>query len=291
MTGLTPSLWRTLPRELLHFIPEALEDILWNEQDKRVITQAAQTCHSWWIILRGLLFHLPFLQTTARIHSLEQLISSPRSTWIKDHIKRHLSLILDHSTGADNFFAAWQSLSIHLEPVSDLVISGTGYLKSFSIRLRPCPRPLLHLESLTLHTVAFPSFSVLFRTIGALPALQRLDMWRVRWSAVCDPAVPPSATAAFRNIYVVSAKECTEHWPFVWIFTMPSLRLGRPRRALETGEPQRARSARVDACAIVQALRWMCGRMERDSNIELQNEISPKSKGRKSSAIKCVCRG
>ena len=120
---------------------------------------------------------------------------------------------------------------------------------------------VLHLTALVLQRIIFPSFSALFRDIGALPSLERLNLDEVQWNGACDPDSPPSSTATFGGIKTISAKNCSYRgWPLVWVLGASSLRYTHPwRTAPDDVEEAHIRSVRVDVRVTVQAVRWMLG--------------------------------
>lgn len=207
------------------------------------------------------------LSKISQLRNLENIISSPLSSSLKDHI-RHVHLHPHWNRDdrdACRFFSAWRSLSKYLLQVTYLKIGALGlsprlHIRSSPIRLRPCPRHLLHIRNLDLFCVTFPTFPALFRDIGALPSLERLLLKDVEWSGACDPEFPPSSTATFGSITSICAFNCTERgWPLVWIFTASSLRYTHPWRARDDAEVARTGSVRKDVRVIVDAFRWVLG--------------------------------
>lgn len=288
MTGLTPSLWRMLPEELVHYIAEALRDSSLKQLEanpgfeiRSLLKGSAMTCRRWRKLLSPLLFRYSGLRTTESIRDLEKVICLPSSGGHKDHI--HWSALLPHpNVDVDDFFSAWRSLSGHLHQLATLSVSGSSsrILKSSLVKLRPCPQPLRHLECLVLSWITFPSFQMMFRTIGAIPSLERLSLLEVRWNGACDPDSPPSSPATYRTIKNVWVEDCPESWPTIWIFTTSSLRYGQPLRPLDIVEEARTRSVRADVQTMVQAFRWMYGNLNPEDQshcIELQYvESAPK---------------
>lgn len=274
--GLAPEFWSRLPMELTIYIAETLGTILFNRmpgpdsfdslllrrQCRAQLGNAALTCRLWGRKIRPLLFlNAVLLSITHALRELEKIISSPMSGQLKDHIHIIILEPTEHVV-ANGYLAAWRSLSRLLSSITNLKLDGDKHragLKSLNIRLRPCPRPLVHLTELKLCYVHFPSFSVLFRGIGALRSLQMLIMLGVQWKGACDPSSPPWSADTFRSIKTVDALRCTELWPFVWIFTISSLRYRHPRRAPDTEEDVPIRNARADVHAIVEATRALCG--------------------------------
>ena len=224
------------------------------------------TCRVWWSLLRPLLFHGDlYLNKSTSLRGLDDLISSesPISHSLKDHLQKLVigpSQILEDAS-YDHFFAAWRSLCRNLPSVTDLSVIGDSHdhtIKSSLIRLRPCSRPLLHLESLHLCNIAFPSFSALFRIAGALPSLRKLTLNGVQWKGAHNPDLPPSSTATFRSIKYMSAAECTEAWKCGLMFATSALQYRQPWHQMEiAAEGEATRSARLDVLAIMQAIRWL----------------------------------
>ena len=223
-------------------------------------------CRSWRRLVSLLRWrHLPEMTKPIQLHHLEKIISSPLSVELRDHIHHVYLKPWGYSGDKDLpcYMSAWRSLSRHLHQVISLHISWSDQsqllrTKSSLISLRSCPRPLRHMTTLKLQRIVFPSFSALFRDIGALPSLERLDLDCVQWNGACDPKSPPSSTATFSSIKQISASECTDGgWPVIWMFTASSLRYTRPRRAPNDVEDVCTRSVCADVLAIVQALKWM----------------------------------
>lgn len=294
VAGLQTLFWCRLPIELVNRVAEALRDLLfealqWSQMNTVLpnLRKAAMICRYWRRLFSPLLWRrYTTLHTTIQIHLLEEIISS--SIFIRPHnYFEHLRLHPSSDIAQDSFFSAWQSLSRRLHHVTSLQIAGpsSGILKSFPIRLRPCPRPLLHLNTLELSSVIFPSFSALFRSIGALPSLEQLHMLRVQWKGACDPSVPPSSTALFGRITAASAIDCTDDgWPIIWIFTTLSARYVRSRHTLEDVKEARTRSVCADIYAIVQAVNWTC---DRPAGLQLKC-AGLALEGNKLSSISCM---
>lgn len=229
-----------------------------------MLGNAAMTCRYWQRLFSPFQWKYTELERATSVHRLEEIISSPLSRRLKDNL-RELSLFPysnPHSDiESDRFFSAWRSLSRHLHPITHLDIWGSSQryaLKSYPIRLRPLPQHCLHIQTLDLQYITFPSFSALFRDVGALLFLERLILNGIRWGGVCDPHFPPMSAATFSAIKSVFASDCTDGgWPLAWMFTTAVLRYGRPWRALDDAEAARTRSVRLDTCAVVQAVRWM----------------------------------
>ena len=271
---LRPSLWRRLPGELVTSIAEALRDLLLKESDSLLdkyslyrswLQNLAMVCRSWHRLFSPLQYSALAVTNVPELRNLEELLSSPSSSKLKNYIRRvdlKLLFLRDDESGLCRFFSAWRSLSRDLHQMTQLHIdlqSTDIYLKSSLISLRPCPRPLLHIRNLVLYRVAFPSFATLFRDIGALPSLERLGLCSVRCDgARCDPDSPPSSTAAFSSIKSVWTQHCLNSgWPYTWIFTTSSLRYRRPWRTPDGVEDGPTRSVRGDVRAVVQAVKWM----------------------------------
>ena len=189
VAGLQPSLWRRLPVELVNRIAEALGDLLKEPERHQtaptalpLLHKTAITCRHWRQLYSAVLWRSPTLRTTTQVHSLEEIISSPLFSRLNYPIQDP-RIHINSDASPDRFFSAWQSLSRHLPQVAGLEIAkyASNPLKSFSFRLRPCPRSLLHLKTLELYHVTFTSFSALFRDIGALPSLEQLDLDQVQW--------------------------------------------------------------------------------------------------------------
>ena len=224
-------------------------------------------CRSWRKLLSPLQWDRRLDVTqTSQLHDLEEIISSPFSGKLKDHI-HHLRLRPNwaranyNNNNLHRFFSAWRSLSRDLPRVARLHISGGQageILKAPLISLRPRPRSLRHVTTLDLHDIFFPSFSALFRDIGALPSLERLILNDIQWGGTCDPSSPPSSTATFNSIKRVSARNCTDSgWPFIWMLTASSLRYRRPWRVPDDTTEERIRSVREDVRAVARAFKWM----------------------------------
>ena len=173
----------------------------------------------------------------ASVHHVEKIVACSGLGGFKDHIQNlrlELYIIADYN----EFMSAWRSLTRHLHCVMSLHVFGyssIGPLKSSLIGLRPCPRPLLHLKTLSLHYLTFLSFSVLFHTVTALPSLQELTLNGVSWTGACNPDSPPLSTAISRIIHM-EILLCTEPWPVIWIFTASLLSYRRPWHAPEIAE-------------------------------------------------------
>lgn len=162
---------------------------------------------------------------------------------------------------ADGYFAAWWSLSRLLPSITNLRLGGGGHLtglKSLNMRLQPCPRPLIHLTELKIRNSHFHSFPALFQDIGALRSLQTLKMHEVQWNGACDPSSPPWSTDTFCSIKAIDAENCTELWPFVWIFTTSLLRYRQPQHAPDIGENVLMCNVHANVHAIVNAARALC---------------------------------
>ena len=225
-------------------------------------------CRSWRKLLSPPQWHcLPDMAETIKLYHLEEIVSSPLSAILRDHI--HIVYLIPRPYNGDKessrFLSAWRSLSRHLHQVISLHITWSSHsqplrIKSSHISLRPCPRPLRHLTTLFLLHITFPSFPSLFRDIGALPSLEQLYLYGVQWNGACDPKSPPSSTATFGSMKLISACWCTDDgWPVIWMFTALSLRYTHPWRAPDDVEDGCTRSVRADVLAIVQAYRWMLG--------------------------------
>ena len=228
------------------------------------------TCRTWRTLFSPLWWSSWDTDVTrlSQLHDLEEIISSPLSGTAKDHI-HHLCLEprWDHGDkDSYRFLSAWRSLSRCLHQVTNLKIGAVGrdshplQLQSRSIGLRPCPRPFRHIRDLRLTRVTFPTFSTLFRDIGALSSLERLELRCIQWNGACDPKSPPSSTATFSSIKYIYAENCTEHgWLLIWIFTASSLRYRHPWRAPGPDDVEKicTRSVRADVRAIAQAFRWV----------------------------------
>ena len=277
LTGLQPSVWRRLPRVLVTPIAKALRDLLLERRFQPEARKLAMTCRTWRTVFSPLWWCCQYFTITSlsQLHKLEEIISSPLSGTAKDHIHQlRLELRWDNDDNdSSRFLSAWRSLSRRLHRVRLLQIGVLGrdsrlQLKSPSISLRPCPRPLLHIRDLQLAHVTFPTFSALFRDIGALPSLERLSLSYIQWSGACDPeSSPPSSTATFGSIVCISASKCTDDgWPLIWIFTASSLRYRHPWRAPDDMEEARTRSVRADVRAIGQVFRWVLGRARTADN-------------------------
>ena len=268
--GLQPSIWRRLSRELVTWIAEALRDLLFSNDsdgDQSWPRELAMTCRMWRTLFSPLWWSscksIP-LTRPSQLHKLEEIISSPLSGTAKDHINdlRLCPGLYGNDEDKIRFFSAWRSLSRRLHQVIHLQIgafvSGPPQLESPSISLRPCPRPLLHIRILTLVQVSFPTFSALFRDIGALPSLEQLRLHHIQWKGACDPESPPSSTAIFGDIKHILANKCTDvGWPLIWIFTASLLRYRHPWRVPDDAEETRIRSVRADVRAIGQVFRWV----------------------------------
>ena len=283
----------------MNHIAEALRDLLQFEMDdfngpaevdQSQFGKLAMTCCDWRRIFSSLQWQRVFLTRTASVHRLEEIASSLVFGRHDDYFQE-LRLCPDGDINSDSFFSAWRSLLKHLHQAIHLEMGSrtpNHALKSFPIKLRPCPRPLLHLKRLVLQNITFPSFSALFRDIGALSSLEQLSLSQVRWKGACNPSSPPSSMATFHSITRISAMQCTELWPFVWILTTTSLRYGRPRRALDEVQKARTRSVREDTHAIVQTLRWMFNSTERTEVHLKYVELAPK--GCELRSIRCTPR-
>ena len=248
-------------------IAETLRDLVLKHIFQPEARELAMTCRAWRRLFSPLWWgFLPVYMTSlSQIHKLEVIISSPLSGTATDHIHHvHLDPRQDNDDkDSSHFFSAWRSLSRYLHQVTSLEIGireSDRYpqLKSRLISLRPCSRPLLHVTNLDFAYVAFPTFSALFRDIGALPSLERLKLHYVSWNGARDPESPPSSTATFGSIKHVYAYGCTDGgWPLIWIFTTLSLRYRHPWRVPDDEEETRTRSVHADVRAIGQALKWM----------------------------------
>ena len=257
----------------------------------------AMVCRSWRRLFSPLQWHrLPDMVETIKLHHLEKIVSSPLSAILRDHI--HIVRLRpewgnDDKDSSSRFLSAWRSLSRHLYQVIALDINWSSQsqflrIKSSPISLRPCPRPLRHLTTLNLWQIAFPSFSALFRDIGALPSLKWLGLWGVEWNEACDPKSPASSsTATFSSMKWVTASDCTDDgWPVIWMFTASSLRYMRPWRAPVDGEDACTRPVRVDVLAIVQAFRWMRSSTRGSNRTSVLEYVDYAPKGNKSSPTK-----
>ena len=253
------------------WIAAALRDLLLdNTAYQSLLRELAMTCHTWRRLFSPLRwsYRRTIVTSLSQLHSLEEIVSSPLSSTLKDHINYlHLSPRWDNGDkDSYRFLSAWRSLSRCLYQVIYLEIGASRalqagphpHLKSPSISLRPCPRPLLHLRNLELAYVTFPTFSALFRDIGALPSLERLSLRHIQWNRAYDPQSPPSSTATFCSIRYIYAYECTDgSWPLIWMFTASSLRYRHPLRAVDDAEEMRICSVREDVRAIGRAFAWV----------------------------------
>lgn len=307
--GLQPSLWCRLPTELVNKVAEALRDSLSGalerlfnqyeepQQDQvdtvlSLLHRAATICHDWRKLYSHLLWQTMWLHTTARVHGLEDIVSSPVFTRLDDQFQ-DLRLHPNDDNNPDHFFSAWRSLSRYFQ-VMFLLIGRTDSWRnhtptSFPVRLRPWPRSLLHLKVLTLGAFTFPTFSALFRAVGALPSLEQLRLYQVHWKEACDPSTPPSSTATFRSIKSVYVIHCADDgWPVSWIFTTSSIGYGRLWRAPDDVEEARVSSVRADIHAIVQTIAWICDGSRAEHQSLSLRYVDVALKGSKLSSTSCI---
>ena len=249
------------------------------------------TCRTWRTLFSPLRWDSGWWPTSvsslSRLHNLEEIISLPLSSTAKDHVHYlHLNTSWQNNANdSSRFLSAWRSLSRCLPQVTFLVFgalepNSRPPLKLPSISLRPYPQPLLHLRNLELVYVTFPSFSALFRDIGALPSPERLNLRHIEWNGACDPEFPLSSTAIFGSIKYIYADDCTDDgWPLIWMFTASSLRYRHPWRVLDDDEETRTRPVRTDVRAIGQAFRWVFGNAKAANRVVILRYVDCAPKG------------
>lgn len=164
---------------------------------------------------RPVLFESLTLRTAQDVRSLERIVRSHLSGWLRDHILAIQLLPPASGSGFHELYSAWTSLSVHLTRLNKFDFDSDN--APWVVSLRPCPSSLRDVTTLCMKQLTFSSFSALYRELSSLPNLKELQMHDISWRAPCDSARLPSSSSGFRNITSINIMSCTSAWPFTWI--------------------------------------------------------------------------
>lgn len=233
---LAASVWGRTPRDIQLCILDELHLALCAQSpdtpsaNKLQWSYAAETCKAWQRRCRPGLFRQLRLSTVADVHFLEEILRSPRSRWLAEHIESVDLAPQELGWNAFKFYSAWISLSMHipLPRLSSLSFRSGCQGQTDSSPRSPMLSPIswlsTSLTTLKLTNARFPRFSTLFRAIGALPGLRQAHFSNVSWTQPCDPENPPLSAADFRSLCLINVSDSPEMWPFGWVFLHAGLR-------------------------------------------------------------------
>lgn len=244
---MSPSIWTILPNEVVDYILECVLPSISKQPSwrvKRILSTLSLVCKRWSLQCRPFLFHRLILTKPSDPYTLSTILSSPRSSWLRGHVK----WVTFKQVGSISNPESSKSLRVgvvpHLGQVSYAYqnrTGGKGPLVPIILRTlwgnKNLPLTSLHFEWYRFH-----SLSTLLRLLSALRFLESLEMYRVTWAGSSGPD-SLECTSDFGQIRRIRIRDCQEGWPFSWIFAAAST--GHKYKFLRDGDEGPPANVRV----------------------------------------------
>lgn len=185
-----------------------------------LLSNLSLVSRSWATLFRPLLFR----SVRLRSHAEARFFSSVLQSALSSHLSHHVECVtlrvgdLQRCAPMLRSMPSLESLSCQAD------IPPTNHEAKFPPDVRRTLSTFRNIRSLSLTRYTFLSFSILARTIAALPLLQQLALFGVSWDAERRPDAPPSCSGGFTHLLHISATGGSPCWPLAWILAAASTR-------------------------------------------------------------------
>ncbi|EKM60400.1 uncharacterized protein PHACADRAFT_189534 [Phanerochaete carnosa HHB-10118-sp] len=215
--------WERLPTELHDYV----YDLLASAERKVDLSTLSLVSRAWCRHFRPHLFTRLTLQSEEDCRMLYNVVRSPLSAWLVEHITKLLFYRISPPsyplcTALLRLLPACRHTLHSFSFKSDRVsLSHNAALKS----------SLRSITSLTLWDCRFPSFRILLRILGDITYLEKVDFLKVEWSDDRLTTASNICTGAFSYIRTVKINLCTNNLAVpAWILAATSTRHSFTRR-------------------------------------------------------------
>lgn len=204
---------------------------------RKQLSQLSLVCRNWSRAIRPKLFLPLYISSLEDIRFTSAMLRSRVSAWLAPHIT-HVVL---YRTSRNRLLdpPIWKGLLYLLPHLRVLEFNWNNFndnktglpdLKSPSLfengqalfpwKERPFMRTLRSLRSVELESFRFTSFSAFFKVLAAIPLLQRLSLWQVKWAEHESDHANLAVQHAndFKRLVYVHAESCTSNISCMWLF-------------------------------------------------------------------------